>query len=260
VSAALLEVRGLGKAFGGIRAVHGVDLEVAAGGVTGLIGPNGAGKSTLFNLIAGALPPDAGSIRLAGEDVTGLPPHLLFAKGLVRTFQIPRPFQRLSLLENLLVVPVGGPTERLSAAWLQRRRIAAREAGLRERAMATLRLLALDRLADEPAGELSGGQKKLLELGRVMMAEPRLVLLDEIGAGVNRTLLADLASHIERLNREAGVTFLLIEHDMDLIARLCDPVVVMAEGQVLMRGPMEEIRRDPRVIEAYLGARAAHAA
>jgi branched-chain amino acid transport system ATP-binding protein len=260
VTAPLLEVRGLAKSFGGIRAVRGVDLDMAAGSVTGLIGPNGAGKTTLFNLIAGAMRPDDGTARLAGADITGLPPHRLFAKGLVRTFQIPRPFPRLSLLENLLVVPAGGRAEQLSAAWLRRRHIVAREAGLRERALTTLRILALDQLAEQPAAELSGGQKKLLELGRVMMAEPRLVLLDEIGAGVNRTLLAELVAHIERLNRDQGVTFLLIEHDMDLIARLCDPVVVMAEGQVLTQGPMTAIRRDPRVVEAYLGARAAHAA
>ncbi|MFO1067958.1 MAG: ABC transporter ATP-binding protein [Geminicoccaceae bacterium] len=260
MSQVLLEVRGLRKSFGGLRAVSGVDLDVAAGGITGLIGPNGAGKSTLFNLIAGALRPDGGSIRLGGEEVAGEPPHRLFARGLVRTFQIPRPFHGLTLVENLMAVPGGDGAERLVSSWLHRRRIAAREAALRERALEVLRILALDRVAGQRAGELSGGQKKLLELGRVMMAEPRIVLLDEIGAGVNRTLLGELASHIERLNRDRGITFLVIEHDMDLIARLCEPVVVMAEGQVLTRGSMAELRRDPRVIEAYLGARAAHAA
>lgn len=256
----LLEVRGLTVSFGGLRAVRGVELDVRRGGIAGLIGPNGAGKSTLFNLIAGALRPDAGSIRLDGEDVTGLAPHLLFRQGLVRTFQIPRPFARMTVIENLLVVPDGGADEGLLAAWLARPRLARREAMLRERADRVLETLSLQRLAGQPAGELSGGQKKLLELGRVMMAEPRLVLLDEIGAGVNRTLLGELATHIERLNREAGVTFLVIEHDMDLIARLCDPVIVLAEGQVLTCGTMAEVRADSRVIEAYLGVKAARAA
>lgn len=260
MSRALLELRGLGRAFGGLRAVDEVDLDVAEGSVTGLIGPNGAGKSTLFNLIAGALAPSVGRIRLAGEDVTGLPPHALFHRGLVRTFQIPRPFQRLTVAENLLVVPPAAGAERLLAAWLARPRLRHREVALRRRVDEVLRILALTAVADQPAGELSGGQKKLLELGRVMMAEPRLVLLDEIGAGVNRTLLAELAGHIERLNRERGITFLVIEHDMDLIARLCDPIVVMAEGRILTRGTMAAVRADPRVIEAYLGAKAAHAA
>ncbi len=260
MSVALLEVRGLARSFGGLRAVQDVDLDVAEGSITGLIGPNGAGKSTLFNLIAGALVPSAGRIRLAGEDITGLPPHALFRRGLVRTFQIPRPFQRLTVAENLLVVPPGEGEERLLAAWLARGRLARREAALRRRVDEVLRTLSLTPVADQPAGELSGGQKKLLELGRVMMAEARLVLLDEIGAGVNRTLLAELAGHIERLNRAHGVTFLVIEHDMDLIARLCDPVVVMAEGRILTQGTMAEVRADPRVIEAYLGAKAAHAA
>jgi branched-chain amino acid transport system ATP-binding protein len=181
----------------------------------------------------------------------------LFRRGLVRTFQIPRPFQRLTVAENLLVVPPGDGAERLLAAWLARPRLQHREAELRRRADEVLRTLALTAVADRPAGELSGGQKKLLELGRVIMAEP---LLDEIGAGVNRTLLAELAGHIERLNRARGVTFLIIEHDMDLIARLCDPVVVMAEGRILTQGTMGDVRADPRVIEAYLGAKAAHAA
>jgi branched-chain amino acid transport system ATP-binding protein len=260
MSDALLELRGLTRSFGGLRAVQDVDLDVRRGGITGLIGPNGAGKTTLFNLVAGALPPNAGTIRLDGEDVTGLAPHELFRRGLVRTFQIPKPFQRMTAIENLLVVANGGPDERLLAAWLARPRIAQRETELRERAADVLGTLSLGHLADRPAGELSGGQKKLLELGRVMMAAPRLVLLDEIGAGVNRTLLGELAAHIEHLNRDHGITFLVIEHDMDLIARLCDPVVVLAEGRVLTRGTMAEVRADPRVIEAYLGARAARAA
>jgi branched-chain amino acid transport system ATP-binding protein len=260
VSPPLLEVRGLAKAFGGLRAVRGVDLDVPAGAIVGLIGPNGAGKSTLFNLIAGALPVDAGRIRLAGEDVTGLTPDRLFARGLVRTFQIPKPFLRLTALENLMVVGTGRTAERLMAAWFGRRRLAAAEGGLEDRAHAVLDTLGLGHVRDQPAGELSGGQKKLLELGRVMMAEPRLVLLDEIGAGVNRTLLGELAGRIEQLNRERGIAFLVIEHDMDLIARLCEPVIVMAEGEVLTQGSMAEIRSDARVIEAYLGARAAHAA
>jgi branched-chain amino acid transport system ATP-binding protein len=259
VSKPVVRLAGVTVTYRERAVLDALDLVIEQGERVALIGPNGAGKSTLFNLIAGAMRADAGTIRLAGEDVSGLPPHLLFHKGLVRTFQIPRPFARLSALESLMVVG-GGGTERLTTAWMGRRRIAEREAELAGRARSVLATLGLSQAAAQPAGQLSGGQKKLLELGRVMMADPRVVLLDEIGAGVNRTLLAELATRIEVLNRERGIAFLVIEHDMDLIARLCDPVIVMAEGRVLTQGSMSEVRADPRVIEAYLGARAADAA
>jgi len=249
----VLEVRDLVKRFGGLTAVDGCTLALGRGRITGLIGPNGAGKTTLFNMIAGALRPTAGRILFEGEDVTGLPAHALFGRGIVRTFQIPREFASLSARENLMVVPAAQPGEDLATVWLSPGKIAAREAAIRERADDTLAFLKLDRVASERAGTLSGGQKKLLELGRAMMADPRIVLLDEPGAGVNPTLLGDLAGMIERLAETRGYTFCIVEHNMDMIARLCDPVIVIAEGRVLMQGPMETVRRDPAVVEAYLG-------
>jgi len=239
--------------FGGLRAVDGCTLSVAAGRITGLIGPNGAGKTTLFNVIAGRVRPTSGRVLLDGEDVTGLSPHRLFRRGLCRTFQIPQEFGRLTVIENLMVVPAGQAGERIWANWFAPAAVRRDEAAVRERAAGVLAFLRLEHVAHELAGNLSGGQKKLLELGRTLMAEPRVVLLDEIGAGVNRTLLAELAAHIERLNRERGLTFFLIEHDMDLITRLCDAVIVMAEGRVLMQGTPAEVRRDEQVLEAYLG-------
>jgi branched-chain amino acid transport system ATP-binding protein len=251
----VIRAQNVSKSFGGIRAVADCSLHVERGQILGLIGPNGAGKSTLFNILAGFLAPDSGRIELDGEDVTGRRPHELFRRGLVRTFQIAHELTRMTVLENLMVVPPGQSGEHLLAAWFQPGRVAAEERHLRERAEAVLDRLNLSELRFELAGNLSGGQKKLLELGRAMMTEAKVVLLDEIGAGVNRTLLAELAGYIERLNHESGYTFCIIEHDMDLIARLCDPVVVMAEGRVLTRGSMAEIRANEAVIEAYLGGR-----
>jgi len=249
----MLEARELSKRFGGVVAVDRCSLTLEAGRITGLIGPNGAGKTTLFNMIAGALRPSAGRIVLDGEDVTGLPAHALFARGIVRTFQIPHEFGRLTVRENLMTVPAGQRGERLWESLVRWRAVRAEEAELAARADDTLEFLQLRHLADAPAAALSGGQKKLLEIGRAMMAAPRLVLLDEPGAGVNPTLLAELAHMIERLATERGYTICLIEHNMDMIARLCDPVIVMAEGRVLTRGTIEEVRGDPRVVEAYLG-------
>jgi branched-chain amino acid transport system ATP-binding protein len=254
----MIRARHVSKSFGGIRAVADCSLTVERGQVLGLIGPNGAGKTTLFNILAGFLAPDSGKVALDGEDVTGRRPHELFRRGLVRTFQIAHELARMTVLENLMVVPPGQSGESLLTAWFRPGRVAAEERALRQRAEAVLERLNLGSLRFELAGNLSGGQKKLLELGRAMMTEARVVLLDEIGAGVNRTLLAELAGYIERLNREAGYTFCIIEHDMDLIARLCDPVVVMAEGRVLAQGSMAEIRANEAVIEAYLGGRASH--
>ncbi|MDW8397298.1 MAG: ABC transporter ATP-binding protein [Acetobacteraceae bacterium] len=239
--------------FGGVRAVDGVSLSVARGSITGLIGPNGAGKSSLFNIIAGRYRPTSGRVLLEGEDVTGLPPHALFARGLCRTFQIPAEFGQLTVRENLMVVPAGQSGERIWNAWFARKRMLEEEEAIGRRADSVLEFLRLSHVAGELACRLSGGQKKLLELGRTMMAEPKVVLLDEIGAGVNKTLLAELAEDIRRLNRERGITFFLIEHDMELIGRLCDHVVCMAEGRILVEGSAAAVRSDPRVLDAYLG-------
>jgi len=249
----MIAVEHVSKRFGGIVAVDDCSLEVPAGSITGLIGPNGAGKTTLFNIIAGFMTPTGGTIRLDGQDITGMPPHRLFRRGLVRTFQIPHEFARMTTLENLMVVPAGQSGENLANAWLRWARVRGEEAGIRRRADAVLEFLSLDHVRDELAGRLSGGQKKLLELGRAIMAEAKVVLLDEPGAGVNRTLLARLVDNIRTLNREQGYTFCIIEHDMDVIARLCDPVIVMAEGRVLTRGPFDVVRRDRQVLDAYLG-------
>jgi branched-chain amino acid transport system ATP-binding protein len=250
----MISVRHVSKAFGGIQAVRDCSIEVETGSITGLIGPNGAGKSTLFNIIAGVYKPNSGQVLLEGADVTGKKPHELFALGLVRTFQIAQEYSGMTVLENLMVVPPAQSGENLAVSWLVWSKVRREEERVRKRAEEVLDFLRLTKLKYERAGNLSGGQKKLLELGRTMMTEAKVVLLDEIGAGVNRTLLGDLASDIERLNRERGYTFCVIEHDMDLIARLCDPVIVMAEGTVLTQGSMAEIRANPEVIEAYLGS------
>lgn len=249
----MISVDNIVKQFGGLRAVDGCSFDVPAGSITGLIGPNGAGKSTLFAIAAGFLRADAGRVTLAGVDITSLAPHKRFHKGLVRTFQVPREFSHMTVLENLMLVPSAQTGEQVWNVLLHYGRVRARERAVQERADDVLEFLQLTQLRDELAGNLSGGQKKLLELGRTMMTDARVVLLDEPGAGVNRTLLARLAEDIQRLHRERGYTFCIIEHDMDLIARLCDPVIVMAEGRVLTQGTMEQVRRNEAVREAYLG-------
>jgi branched-chain amino acid transport system ATP-binding protein len=249
----MIEVRDVTLRFGGIVAVDGCSLRAEAGRITGLIGPNGAGKTSLFNVVAGRHRPTSGRVLLDGEDVTGMAPHRLFARGLLRTFQIPHEFARLTVRENLMMVPARQFGEALWARWIAPARVAGQESRLAARAEEVLDFLRLGHVAGELAGNLSGGQKKLLELGRTMMAEARIVLLDEVGAGVNRTLLATLVEDIARLNRERGMTFFLIEHDMDVVARLCDRVIVMAEGRVLTEGTPDAVRRDARVLEAYLG-------
>ena len=239
--------------FGGIRAVDGASLTIERGAITGLIGPNGAGKTTLFNVIAGLHRPTSGHVHLDGDEITGLQPHELFAKGVLRTFQIAHEFSTLTVRENLMTVPGGQSGERLRNVWLRPGRIRAEEAALRAKADEVIEFLKLDAVADELAGNLSGGQKKLVELGRTMMAEPRVVLLDEVGAGVNRTLLREIAGAILRLNLHRGYTFCIIEHNMELISLLCDPVIVMVEGKVLTQGSAPVIQADERVVEAYLG-------
>ena len=250
---AIIEVRDAVKRFGGLCAVDRCSLTVEAGTVTGLIGPNGAGKTTLFNMVTGAWPADGGAILFDGRDVTRLPAHRRFSLGLLRTFQIPHEFARMSALENLMVVPADQAGEHLDAAWFRRGRVRREEERVRARAEEVIDFIGLAHVKNELAGNLSGGQKKLLELGRTMMADAKAVLLDEIGAGVNRTLLNKLLDNIERLNREHGYTFFVIEHDMDLIARLCDPVIVMTQGRVLMEGSLDEVKANPEVIEAYFG-------
>ncbi|MDU8912112.1 ABC transporter ATP-binding protein [Aestuariicoccus sp. MJ-SS9] len=249
----MIKVQDLHRHFGGFRAVDGASLEIATGSITGLVGPNGAGKTTLFNVIAGALPPTSGQVFMDGEDITGLPPHELFHKGLLRTFQIAHEFGSMTCRENLMMVPGGQTGESIWSSWVHRRRIGEEEAELLKKADEVLDFLTISHLKDEKAGNLSGGQKKLLELGRTMMVDAKIVFLDEVGAGVNRTLLNTIGDAIQRLNTERGYTFCMIEHDMDFIGRLCDPVIVMAEGKVLAEGTIDEIKADEQVIEAYLG-------
>ncbi|MSU88320.1 ATP-binding cassette domain-containing protein [Rhodobacteraceae bacterium 2CG4] len=249
----MIEVRDLHMHFGGIRAVDGASLSIAEGSITGLIGPNGAGKTTLFNVVAGHYAPTSGQVLLDGQDITGLPPHELFGRGLLRTFQIAHEFSTLTVRENLMMVPAGQSGEGLWDAWFRYGKVKAEERAIRAKADEVIEFLEISRVADELAGNLSGGQKKLLELGRTMMVDAKIVFLDEVGAGVNRTLLNTIGDAILRLNRERGYTFCMIEHDMDFIGRLCDPVIVMAEGRVLTEGTVDAVKSDERVIEAYLG-------
>jgi len=250
----LLEVRGLQRSFYGVRALDGVDLVVEPGTITGLIGPNGAGKTTLFNCVTGLVPPEAGRVLLGGSDITGWRADRVTQAGLVRTFQIARGFPRLSVLENLLLYGNRQPGENLVRAIVGRDAVSRRERELIERALAVARRLNLSRVVNAPASDLSGGQKKLLELGRALMTDPRLILLDEPIAGVNPTLAGEIAEHLQGLRAE-GLTFLIIEHHLDLIARLCRPVIVMAEGRHLAEGSFAQVAADPRVQEAYMGRR-----
>ncbi len=249
----MIKVENLHRHFGGFHAVDGASLEIREGSITGLVGPNGAGKTTLFNVIAGVLPPTSGRVTMAGEDITGMSPHELFHKGLLRTFQIAHEFSSMTVRENLMMVPGSQSGETLWNTWFGRKRIADEERALQAKADEVLEFLTVYHLRDEKAGNLSGGQKKLLELGRTMMVDARIVFLDEVGAGVNRTLLNTIGDAIVRLNKERGYTFCMIEHDMEFIGRLCDPVIVMAEGKVLAEGTIDEIKANEQVIEAYLG-------
>ena len=249
----ILKVENLTKFFGGLAAVSNCSLNIKQGSITGIIGPNGSGKSTLFNLIAGNLKPNSGKVYFNNEDITAIPSYDLFSKGILRTFQIAHEFTNLTVLENLMMVPANQSGENLFNAILKPKLIKKGEELIRSKAYEVIEFLNLKQLANELAGNLSGGQKKLLELGRTMMVDAKIVLLDEVGAGVNRTLLKDLGTAIEKLNKEKGYTFCMIEHDMDFIGRLCDPVIVMAEGSVLFEGSVEDAKKDERVIESYLG-------
>ena len=248
----LLELDQVVKRFGGLRAVDRCSFAVAPGTITGLIGPNGAGKTTVFQLVSGLLRPDAGAIRFQGRRVDGLTPHRIARLGITRTFQVPRGLERLTVLENLLLFGHAPAGERLGGALWGRRRFRAEDRALRTRAEAILELVDLAPLAGDYAAHLSGGQKKLLELARALMAEPALVLLDEPGAGVNPTLLKRLMEAI-RAEHQRGRTFLVIEHDMDVVTALCRPVIVMSQGRKLREGDFEAIRRDESVLEHYFG-------
>jgi branched-chain amino acid transport system ATP-binding protein len=250
----LLEVRGLTRTFYGVHALEGVDLRVAPQRITGLIGPNGAGKTTLFNCISGVIPPSSGRIVFAGRDITGWRADRIANAGIVRTFQIARGFPRLTVYENLLLYGGAQPGERVHAALLRTDAAREREASLLARAHAIADRLGLARTLNAPASSLSGGQKKLLEIGRVLMADPQIILLDEPVAGVNPSLAREIAQHLRTLVAE-GLTVLLIEHHMDTIAALCDHVVVLADGRNLAEGTFAELAADPRVQEAYMGRR-----
>lgn len=253
----MISICQLRKQFGGFVALNDISLDIAKGSITGLIGPNGAGKSTLFDVISGLTPPTAGQVYLEGKDITGITPHELFSLGMLRTFQIPHEFASLSVRENLMTVPGNQMGETLWNSWFRRRGIEKQEAEFSYRAREVMQFLTLSHLADEPAGNLSGGQKKLLELGRTMMVDASVVLIDEVGAGINRTLLRVVGDAIVRLNQEWSYTFCMIEHDFAFVSKLCDSIIVLAEGQVLAEGHAEEIRHNQHVIEAYLGQSAA---
>lgn len=249
----VLSCRNLTKNFGGFRAIDNMSIEVGAGRITGLIGPNGAGKSTLFNLISGVMRPSEGKVMFSGQDITREPMHRIARRGMIRTFQLSREMARMTILENLMLAPQQQLGERFGALWTRPAAIRDQDERIALRAREVLGQISLEHVADEYAGNVSGGQKKLLEIGRVLMIDPQVVLLDEPAAGVNPTLMGLLTDVIARLRDEFGKTVLVVEHDMDLIARLCDRVVVMAEGAFLCEGSFEEVTANREVLDAYLG-------
>ena len=251
----VLSVKSISKNFGGLKALNNASFDIMSKSITALIGPNGAGKTTLFNIITGFFKSDSGKIILDGKDITNHPTHRLFANGLIRTFQIPASFYRMTVLDNLMAVPMNQSGENLFFSLIGSKKIKNEEKKIYEKSIEVLDFLEISHIAKKFAGELSGGQKKLLELGKVMMTDPKVVLLDEPGAGVNPTLMKKLTGFIKKLNKERGYTFCIIEHDMDLISTLCDPIIVMAEGTVLASGDIEKIRSNELVKEAYLGTR-----
>jgi len=248
----MLTVENLAKEFDGLTAVNDLNFTVEPNTISGLIGPNGAGKTTTFNMIAGHLKPSSGKIYFDGKEITNLRPHQTFQLGIVRTFQIPRPFSGMTVLENLTMVPRNQIGEKIWNNWLRNNAVEREEQQIREKANGLLEFLNLSDLQNEYSGNLSGGQLKLLELGRALMSDPKMILLDEPAAGVNPTLLEEIIDRIRDIHSQ-GVTFLIIEHNMELVMRLCSSILVMAEGDILMRGGPEEVRSDPRLIDAFLG-------
>ena len=249
----MLSIKNLYKSFGGIQAINNVSLDVEQGSITALIGPNGAGKTTLFNVINGSIKPDAGEITLDNINITGHEPHQLFNLGILRTFQIAHEFSSLTVKDNLMMVPPNQIGESILQTWISPQKIKIEENEISKKADEVLDFLQLKHLSNEYAGNLSGGQKKLLELGRTMMVKPKIVLLDEVGAGVNRTLLNNIGDAILRLNKELNYTFCMIEHDIEFISKLCNPVIVMAEGTILMEDTISNVKENEKVIEVYLG-------
>ncbi len=253
MSETILNVQNIVKRFGGLVALNDCTIDIKKGSITGIIGPNGSGKSTLFNVITGQLKPESGEVFYHGQNITGLEPYQLFERGMLRTFQIAHEFTNMTVIENLMVVPGNQSGENLLYSLVNRRRIQEEDEVIKQKANEVLEFLKIDHLRNELAGNLSGGQKKLLELARTMMVDAKIVFLDEVGAGVHKTLLKDIADSIERLNKEKGYTFCMIEHDFELISRLCDPIIVLAEGSVLFKGTSSEIKSNDEVIESYLG-------
>jgi branched-chain amino acid transport system ATP-binding protein/neutral amino acid transport system ATP-binding protein len=252
----MLKVESAVKEFSGFRAVDECSFEVEQNTITGLIGPNGAGKTTMFNLIAGSLKLDQGEVYFSDQKVNHFAPHKIARLGLARTFQIPKTLKKMTVLENLMLVPSGQSGENIWNSWFRGAKVESEEKLNAAKAYETLEFLEIEHLADEMAVNLSGGQKKLLELGRALMADPELILLDEPGAGVNPTLLNKIAKNILKL-KERGKTILLIEHNMDLIMNICDRVIVMNDGKHLVEGTPAEIKKNPQVLEAYLGEKTA---
>jgi ABC-type branched-subunit amino acid transport system ATPase component len=250
---ALLEAHGVSKAFAGVRAVDDASLVVQDGSITALIGPNGAGKSTLFNCVSVFLRPDQGRIELAGRRIDRRPPHRIVAAGLGRTFQTARALTRMTVLDNVRLAAPAHPGERLRDLVARRAAVRRRERDVTEQAYDLLQLVRLETHADALSGTLSGGQRKLLDLARILMASPRLILLDEPMAGVNPALREELLAHVLELRASRGITFLVVEHDLGFVMQASDRVVVMNEGHILMDGTPDEVRHDERVIDAYLG-------
>lgn len=255
ITDAILSTNGLTYNFGAFRAVDDVSVSIKKGSLTGLIGPNGAGKSTFFNAITGNLTPMSGTVELDGKDITGQSPERLFVSGMGRTFQIPRPFSRMTVLENVMLAPAAQIGETLLGPILSRKAVQAQERALHERAMEILEFMTLTPLADHPAGKVSGGQMKLLELARVLMGDPKVILLDEPAAGVNPTLTGTLIEKIEELNAQ-NKTFVIIEHNMDFIMRHCNPIIALAEGRVVFEGNAVEAQQSLILRASYLGATA----
>ena len=249
----MLQISKINKSFGGLKVLNNLSFKIEKGSISGLIGPNGAGKTTLFNVINGSIKPDSGSVQLNNYELIGLQPHELFEIGVLRTFQIPHEFFSLTVLDNLLVVPPNKIGETFFGQWIFEKKIKKIEEINVKKAQDILDILGLSHLEKEYAGNLSGGQKKLLELGRVMMVEPEIILLDEVGAGVNKTLLKKISNVIKKLNKEKKYTFIMIEHDLDFISKLCDTIIVMAEGQFLTQGNIQQIKSNQKVIDIYLG-------